>query len=233
VVEDYRGVRTELDHPDSVIADLLLNDALGTADDDFRRGLLAQLGGFDTLGDSAAVETELNFLLSVIKSGKPNDELETMLLSLMGMTFQVPMRITQNFALIQRDVCNMRRDLAEKDPFVLREIAAIIKNLSLLQESTERSFNRCARTYADLLEALDRHRRSCGPSTTVHVARGGQAIVGNVTHATPQTAPINAAAAPRALTDQQHSAMPIIGEPDRLPVPVRRRKKPNDQQPSA
>lgn len=225
VVEDYRGIRVEQDHPDSVVAHSLLKDALGTVDDDFCRGLLAQLSAFDSLGDAAAVETELNFLLSVIKSGKPKDELDTMLLALMGKTFQVPMRIAQNFACIQRDVLNMRRDLTEKDPFVLREIAAIIKNLSLLQESTERSFNRCARTYAILLEALDRHRRSGEPSTTVQqltVAQGGQAIVGNVTHAAPQMAPNNPTSSPRALTDQQDSAMPIIGEPDRVAVPLRR-----------
>jgi len=232
VVEDYRGVRTELDHPDSVVADLLFNDALGTADDDFRRGLLAQLGGFDTLANSAAVETELNFFLSVIKSGKPKEELETMLLSLIGKSFQMSMRIPENFGSIQRDVLKMRRDMADNDPFVLREIAAIMKNLPVLQESTVRSFNRSARMCADLVEAFDRHRRSGEPSTTVHVAPGGQAIVGNVTHANPQTAPNNAAAAPRALTDQQQSAMPIIGESDRVPVPVRRRKN-NDQQPSA
>jgi hypothetical protein len=225
VVEDYRGTRVEQDHPDSVVAHALLKEAIGTADDDFCRGLLAQLHGFDAFGDAAAVETEFNFLLSVIKGGKPKDELEAMLLALIGKSFQVPMRITENFASIQRDVLKIRRDSTEKDPFVLREIAAIIKNLPILQESTERSFNRCSKTCAKLLETLYHLRRSGEPSMTVQqltVAQGGQAIVGNVTHATPQTAPNNPAAGPRALTDQQHSATPIIGEPERVAVPLRR-----------
>jgi hypothetical protein len=226
VVEDYRGIRVEQDHPDSVVARLLLKDALGTADDDFCRGLLAQLGVFDN-GDSALAETELNFLLSVIKNGKPKDELHAMLLALMGVTFQVPMRTARNFGRIERDLSSIGKDV--KDPFVIRELNSLTKNLSLLLDSTERSFNRCARTYAILLEASDRHRRSGEPSMTVQqltVAEGGQAIVANnITHATPQTAPNNPAAAPRALTDQQHSAMPIIAEPERVPVPVRRRKR--------
>ena len=228
VVEDYRGSRIEQDHPDFVVAHSLLKEELGTADEDFCRGLLAQLSEFDAYGDASVVETEFNFLLSVIKSRKPKDELEAMLLALIGKSFHLPMRITENFASNQRDVMKMRRDMAEKDPSVLREIAAIIKTLPQLQESSERSFNRCTRTFAILLETLYRLRWSSEPSMTVQqltVAQGGQAIVGNVTHATPHTAPNNPTAGPRVLTDQQHSAMPIIGKSDRVKVPARRRRK--------
>jgi hypothetical protein len=229
VVGDYRGVRVEQDHPDPGVAFSLLKDAVGTADDDFCRGLLAQLYGFVGLEDSAWVETDLNFLLSVIKGGKSKDVLHAMLLFQMGVTFLVQMRTAQNFGRIQADSLRIARDLPEKDPFVIRELTSFTKNLSLLLDSNERSFNRFARTYALLLETSDRHQRSGEPSMTVQqltVAQGGQAIVANnITNATPQTAPNNQAAGPRALTDQQHSAMPIISEPDRVEVPLRRQTK--------
>jgi hypothetical protein len=225
VVGDYRGVRIEQDHPDMVVAHSLLKDALGTADDDFCRGLLAQLCDFLGLEDSAWVETEFNFLLSVIKNGKPKDELHAMLLAQMGVASLVQMRTAQNFRRIQADSLRIARDFPGKDPFVIRELASFTKNLSLLLDIAERSFNQFARTYCKQLEASERYRRSGEPSTTVHVAPGGQAIVGNVTQATPLTAPNNPTAAPRALTDQQHLAMPIIGEPDRVAIPLRRREK--------
>jgi hypothetical protein len=236
VVADYRGVRVVYDHPDEVVAHSLLKDSLGTVDDDFCLGLLDQLYEFVGLEDSARCETELNFLLSMIINEKPKDQLETMLLFQMGVTSLVQMRTAQNFRRIQADSLRIMRDLPEKNPFVIRELVSLTKNLSLLQDSNERSFNRFARTNCMQLETLGRHRRNGEPSMTVRqltVAQGGRAILGNFTHATPQTAPNNQAAGPRALTDQQHSAMPIIGEPDRVAVPVRRWKKSNDEQPSA
>jgi hypothetical protein len=226
VVVDYRGQRVVHDHPDGVVADLLLKEGIGTADDDFYQGLLAQLGVFEDDGD--LLETELNFVLSTIINGKPKDQLETMLLTGMGEGFVVQMKMMQNFSRIQKQFLRIESDLTEKNPHLIREIPSLIKSLALLMDSTERSINRFARTFCMQLEALDRHRRSGEPSMTVQqltVSQGGQAIVGNITHATPQTAPNNPTARPRALTDQQQSAMPIIGESDRVAEPLRRRQK--------
>jgi hypothetical protein len=236
MVADDRGFRVKLDHPDTIDAHSLLKAALGTADDDFYEGLLSQLCGLVNTDDSydKISESDLNFLLSIIKSGKPKDELHTLLLFHMAAGSMVQVQALQNFSRIQKRISCIDRDLCDISPFLIEKTTALLKNLSLLQDCTERSINRFARTFCMQLEALERYRRSGEPSTTVHVAPGAQAIVGNVTHAAPQTAPNNAAAAPRALTDQQQSAMPIIGEPDRVPVPVRRRKKSNGhQQPSA
>jgi hypothetical protein len=97
VVDDYRGTRTELDHPDEVVAHSLLKGAVGTTDDDFCHGLLAHLSIFQGDGLSASVENDVNFRLSVIKSQKPKDELHSMLLALMGVAFQMPMRAARNF----------------------------------------------------------------------------------------------------------------------------------------
>jgi hypothetical protein len=235
LVADDRGFRIELDHPDSVVAHSLVKEAFATADDDFYWGLLGQLCGLANIDGSydQISESDLNFLASIIINGMPKDGLHSLLLFHMAAGSMVQAQMLQNFSRIQKRISCIDRDLCDISPFLIEKTTALIKELSQLQHSTERSINRFARTFCMQLDTSERYRRSGEPSTTVHVAPGGQAIVGNVTHATPQTSPTNAAAAPRALTDQQHSAMPIIGEPDRVPVPVRRRKKSNDQQPSA
>ena len=135
-----------------------------------------------------------------------------MLLSQMGAVHKVLMQSMRNFAQVQGELSRVTRDLAQKsNPYIINKLPSVIKSLALLQDSTASNVNRLARTYCMQLEASDHHRRSNEPSTTVHVAPGGQAIVGNVTHAPPQTAPNNPTAGPRVLTDHQHSAMPIIG----------------------
>ena len=226
VVADYRGFRIVLDHPDSVVAHSLFKEAIATADDDFYEGLLGQLCGLANIdGPTVDRESDLNFLLSIIINGKPKDGPTHCFYFIWPSALWCRCKRCKIFRAFKNEFRAMDRDLCDISPFLIEKTTALIKNLSLLQDSTERSINRFARTYCMQLEASERYRRSGEPSTTVHVAPGGQAIVGNVTHATPQTAPNNPTAAPRALTDQQHSAMPIIGEPDRVAVPVRRRKK--------
>jgi hypothetical protein len=142
----------------------------------------------------------------------------------MAVTTNALMQEYQNLSRIQKRIAALDRDLEEISPFLIEKTTALIKSLSAQEESSLNAINQLARTFCKQLEASERYRRSGEPSTTVHVAPGGQAIVG-ITHGTPQTAPNDLTAAPRSLTDQQHSAMPIIGEPDRVPVPLRRRKK--------
>jgi hypothetical protein len=53
------------------------------------------------------------------------------------------------------------------------------------QDSAERALNKLARTFATQMEALKRYRTGGEQKMTVehvHVHRGGQAIVGNVSH---------------------------------------------------
>jgi hypothetical protein len=234
LVADDRGFRIELDHPDRVVAHSLVKEAFATADDDFYWGLLGQLCGLANIDESYdhICESDLNFLASIIINGMPKDGLHSLLLFHIAAGSMVQVQLLQNFSRIQKRISYMDRDLCDISPFLIEKTTALIKELSQLQDSTERSISRFARTFCMQLETSERYRRSGEPSTTVHVAQGGQAIVGNVTHATPQTAPNNPTPGPRSLTDQQHSAMPIIKEPDRVAVPVRRRKN-NDQQPSA
>ena len=175
----------------------------------------------------ASSEADLNFLIATIKSAKVKSEHHAMLLAQMGGVHLAQMKMMQNFIRIHRDFLHIDRDWTDENPFLMDKRNSLIKNLSQLVENTDRSVNRLAHTFCMQLEASDRHRRSSEPSITVEQltpAQRDQAIVGDGTHATPQTATNNLAAGPRADTDQQHSAMPNLGEQDRV-VPLRRRKK--------
>ena len=215
--------RSDSDHPDQIVAHSLFKEAIGTASDDFCHGLLSQMSEFVGLD-----ETKLNFLLSVIITGKPKDEFDTMFLYQQGVTLCLQTQFTRYPPRIEIEFSAVERDL--RDPKLSHMINeknySPIENLLRLMDSTVNGFSKLVRTNCTLVDALDRHRTSGEPSTTVHLAPVGQAIVGNITHAaSSRTAPNNLTAGPRALTDQQHSAMPIIGEPDRVAVPARRRKK--------
>jgi hypothetical protein len=58
----------------------------------------------------------------------------------------------------------------------------------------------------------------------VSVNEGGQAIVGNVTQGASEPTPQKPANLTPALTDARQPEMPIVGEPERAPVPLRRKK---------
>ena len=89
-----------------------------------------------------------------------------------------------------------------------------------------RAINQFVRTYTAQLEAFKRYRSGGDPRVTVQtvsVADGGQAIVGNVTQA--RAAPEKPANAAPALTDARQQAMEILGEPERVAVPLRPKSK--------
>ena len=66
------------DHPDDTIGQVLLMEALGTADRHFFNGFLEQLLNTSSQGGEAS-EERVNFMLSVIKGIKPRDETEALL----------------------------------------------------------------------------------------------------------------------------------------------------------
>src|SRR2546425_5318783 len=82
------------------------------------------------------------------------------------------------------------------------------------------AFTKLTRTFAMQMEALKRYRSGAEQKVTlqhVSVAEGGQAIIGNVTHAPrkngqEQAAQEKAATPPRALPDTNVVPMPIIGK---------------------
>jgi hypothetical protein len=145
------------DHPAAGIGNLLLMEALGTTEPDFKDGLLGQLANAATKG-RVVDEGGLNFMLAVVKGIKPKDQVEAMLAAQMAAVHDATMTFARRLAHVE----NIPQ-----------------------QDSAERAFNKLARTFASQVEALKRYR-SGGEQTVrvehVTVNDGGQAIVGTVTH---------------------------------------------------
>jgi hypothetical protein len=203
MVKGEQAQKISPDHPDAAIGYALLMEALGTADDDFGLGLLRQLANAASQGNQID-EGGINFMLSVVKGVKPNDQLEAMLAAQM--------------AAIHVAILTFARRLAHVE-------------MLPQQDSAERALNKLARTFATQMEALKRYRTGGEQKVTVQhvsVSEGGQAIVGNVTQAAPETTAEKPANSTPALTDGQKPPMTIIGEPSRTPTVSRRRQKDDD-----
>jgi hypothetical protein len=197
VLNDSKAPNILLDHPDLAVASRLLMEALGTGDIDFVDGLIRQLA---LVGDQLD-EGRLNFLLGVIKGIEPNDQLEAMLAAQMAVVHVMVMKFGRRLEHIE----------------TLQQ-----------QDSAERALNKLARTFTTQLEALKRYRTGGEQKVTVQhvsVSDGGQAIVGNVTQAVPESTPAKSAKSTAALTDGRQAAMPIIDEPKRTRAPLRREQK--------
>jgi hypothetical protein len=70
VLNEKQAVSISPDHPDKLAGQMLLMDALGTADLDFYNGLLGQLAKAGSQGRQLD-EGGLNFILSVVKGIQP------------------------------------------------------------------------------------------------------------------------------------------------------------------
>ena len=153
---DPDGVQMSLDHPDLIVGGAMLADAFGTADTDFRNGLLDQLVDVATKGGKIDVAAA-NFALSVVKEIKPEDQLVAMLGAQMGAVHTVTMTLANRL--------NNVDDIRQFD-------------------SAVRAFNKLVRAFTMQLDALKRYRRKADQTVRVErviVNDGGQAIVGTVT----------------------------------------------------
>jgi hypothetical protein len=184
------------DHPNEAIGHLLLMEAIGTMDVGFVLGLVSQIAKAGSQGREVD-EEKLNFILSIIKGVKPKDQLEAMLAAQMAAVHMATMTFACRLANVQ-DIPG--------------------------QDSAERAFNKLARTFATQMEALKRYRTGGEQKLTVQhvtITEGGQAIVGNVTHASPDTTPSKAAVSPPALADTRTASMPRIDKgKERARIPV-------------
>jgi hypothetical protein len=129
--------------------------AIGTTDGDFLEGLLKQLVNVGSQG-SVVDESGANFMLAVIKGIEPRDQIEAMLAAQMAAVHNATMTFARRLAHVE-----------------------IVPQ----QDSAQNAFNKLARTFSAQVEALKRYRSSGEQKMTiqhVHVADGGQAIVGNV-----------------------------------------------------
>ena len=145
-----------IDHPDPELGEQLMANALGVADRDAMDGILRQLVRASVSGGSAD-EVNLSFMISMVKSLKPRDSVEAMLVAQMVSVHVMAMRCAQHLATAE--------DIAQHD-------------------SAARALGRLARTFPAQIEALNRYRSHGEPAITVQnvsVGDGGNAIVGNVT----------------------------------------------------
>ncbi|MBX9647153.1 MAG: hypothetical protein K2X57_08860, partial [Xanthobacteraceae bacterium] len=142
--------------PDPALGEQLMADALGVADREAMDGILRQLVRASASGERLD-EVSLAFMISMVKSIKPRDSIEAMLVAQMVSVHVMAMRCAQHLATAN--------DLARHD-------------------SAARALGRLARTFPAQIEALNRHRSQSEPAITVQnvsVSDGGNAIVGNVT----------------------------------------------------
>ena len=145
-----------IDHPDPELGEQLMTETLGVADREAMHGMIRQLVKASVSGESPD-GVNLAFMISMVKSIKPRDSIEAMLVAQMVSVHVLAMRCAHHLANAD--------DLAHHD-------------------SAARALGRLARTFPAQIEALNRHRSHGEPAITVQnvsVSDGGKAIVGNVT----------------------------------------------------
>ncbi|MGY3135379.1 hypothetical protein ACVMIH_007015 [Bradyrhizobium sp. USDA 4503] len=164
-----------IDHPDPEFGAQLMANALGVADRDAMDGILRQLVKASVSGGKPC-EVNLAFMISMVRSIRPRDSVEAMLVAQMVSVHVMAMRCAHHLA--------HAKDLAQHD-------------------SAARALGRLARTFPAQIEALNRHRSHGEPAITVQnvkVEDGGNAIVGTVTqHASVIVSENSPASAARAL----------------------------------
>ena len=145
-----------IDHQDQELGERLMANALGVADREAMHGIIRQLVKASVSGESPD-EVNLAFMISMVKSIKPRDSIEAMLVAQIVSVHVMAMRCAHHLANAD--------DLAQHD-------------------SAARALGRLARTFPAQIEALNRYRSHGEPAITVQnvkVEDGGKAIVGNVT----------------------------------------------------
>jgi len=181
-----------IDHPDPERGERLMAETLGVADPDAMHGILRQLVRASAKGERCD-EVNLAFMIAMIRSIKPRDPVEAMLVAQMVSVHVMAMRCAHQLASAQ--------DAAQLD-------------------SAGRALGRLARTFPAQIEALNRYRSHGGAAITVQnvsVGDGGNAIVGNVT----QHARVIVADKQAAVTAARRVAMPDLSEREPAPADTR------------
>jgi hypothetical protein len=182
-----------IDHPDSALGERLMASALGVAGREAMDGILRQLVRASMTGGEPD-ETNLAFMLAMVKSLRPRDSIEAMLIAQMVSVHVMAMRCAQHLALTE--------DAERHDSIV-------------------RALGRLARTFPAQIDALTRYRSQGEPAITVQnvsVGDGGKAIVGNVTqHARVIVSDRKAAARKAKGASPGGAAVPAEGTPEVQP----------------
>src|SRR6266550_4203112 len=187
-----------IDHPDPEHGERLMADALGVSDRDAMHGILRQLVKASVNGQKPD-EVNLSFMISMVKSIKPRDAVEAMLVAQMVSVHVMAMRCAYHLANAE--------DIARQD-------------------SAGRALGRLARTFPAQIEAFNRYRNNGEPGITVQnvsIQDGGKAIVGNVTqHASVIVSDKNRAT---VVTDARMVSMPHRGAQEHDSADTRREAK--------
>jgi len=191
--------RTEI----RTVDDKELLETFGTTDKYFARGLIGQLIKMGSIaGDTRTGGDGYDFAVSLLRGKKPKDEIAAMLLTQMAATHMA------NIRFIDR--------LARSEHIETHDLH-------------ERTLNKLLRAFVVQVEAFNRYQNGGEQKVTVQqvsVSEGSQAIVGNVT----QNALVKPADETPTLTDARQPAMPPISDkPEREPVPLRRRRKDDEE----
>src|SRR5258708_37303185 len=129
-----------IDHPDPERGEQLMAEALGVADRDAMHGILRQLVKASVNGQKPDA-VNLCFMISMVKSIKPRDSVEAMLVAQMVSVHVMAMRCAYRLANAE--------DIAQQD------------------SAGRRIFGRLARTFPAQIEALNRHRSHGQPAIPV------------------------------------------------------------------
>src|SRR6202166_1884019 len=86
-----------IDHPDPELGEQLMTNALGVADRDAMHGILRQLVKASVNGERPD-EVNLSFMISMVKSIKPRDSVEAMLVAQMVSVHVMAMRCAYHLA---------------------------------------------------------------------------------------------------------------------------------------
>ncbi|WP_353644233.1 hypothetical protein [Mesorhizobium sp. WSM2239] len=151
------SVRLDLDHPDLMTGYTLVAEAIKSNSLDYFTGCTSALASVCQKGGQVDAPT-LNYAVAMVAGIEPRDQLESMLATQMAAVHLATMDTARRMAT--------SGDLARYEAF-------------------DRSFNKLARTFAAQIEALKRYRSKGVQRVIVErvtVEKGGQAIVGNVTH---------------------------------------------------
>ena len=132
-----------IDHPDPDAGERLMAEALGVTDRDAMDGILRQLVRASANGEGLD-ETNLSFMISMVKSIKPRDAVEAMLVAQMVSVHVMAMRCAQH--------------LATADDLVRHDSAA-------------RALGRLARTFPAQIDALNRYRSQASPPSPCRTSR--------------------------------------------------------------
>jgi hypothetical protein len=189
------GTSLSYGHPNRVIGQVLLMQALGTGDCEFFAGLLDQLINGSARGGQVD-ERLLNFMIAVIKGIKPRDQIEVMLAAQMAAVHEAIMTFTKRLAHVET--------IAQQD-------------------SAERALNKLARTFATQMEALQRYRNGGEQRVMVNqvsVNEGGQAIVANVTQTPRETDQESPKAQPLVARESRPSVAVFDHEGERTPISI-------------